>query len=254
MMKWLVLDTSTASLTVGISEDGRIIGEKTHIGYRSHSTVLIPTIQKLCNELKLKLNELDGIVVGQGPGSYTGVRVGAAAAKTMAWACQLPLIAVSSLEALARSAMLEVAQANGAEKYGYFVPLFDARRENVYTGLYTKAGCLQEDALHRLPVWLEELRQLQSVKHETPEQDIPISSSMLLIGEEALKERVEAAYSKTGLTGEFFACRIQAQALAELALREWGKQAENQHYSFVPNYTQLAEVDKKLQARQKPEG
>ena len=87
----------------------------------------MPTVEALMKECGVSPSELSKIVVAKGPGSYTGVRIGVTIAKTLAWTLSIPISAVSSLETLA---------ANGQYFDGYISPLFDARRGQVYTGLY----------------------------------------------------------------------------------------------------------------------
>lgn len=227
----------------------QLIAEKTHEGFRSHSTKLIPAIQDICEQLNIRIADFDGIAVGQGPGSYTGVRVGITAAKTMAWIHKLPLIAVSSLEALAHSTTTSTesdidhanVDMNGNEDEEWLIPLIDARRSNVYTGLYTRNSCLAEDALRPLEDWLAEIKSMVQVKQK----------NCIFVGDEALKEAVEKWISEQGWNASYRETKIQAVSIGAIALREWGKQGEDQYYSLVPNYTQLAEVDKNLEAKQR---
>src|SRR5699024_6479156 len=91
------------------------------------STRLMPTIVSLMDDLNIQPDELAKIVVAQGPGSYTGVRIGITTAKSMAWALNIPIYSVSSLNVLTY---------NGRFFNGLIFPFFDARRNNVFTGLY----------------------------------------------------------------------------------------------------------------------
>ncbi|MFS8580969.1 MAG: tRNA (adenosine(37)-N6)-threonylcarbamoyltransferase complex dimerization subunit type 1 TsaB, partial [Novibacillus thermophilus] len=124
-MKILAIDTSTLVMGVSLLEDDRVLGEVTTNLRKDHSVRLMPTVARLMEELRLSLSELDLIAVASGPGSYTGVRIGVTTAKTMAWSRNLPLIGISSLAVLAM---------NGLRFDGKIAPLFDARRDRVYTG------------------------------------------------------------------------------------------------------------------------
>src|SRR5437879_900652 len=96
----LALDTSTAAMSIAIIEQGQLVQE-THIhADRTHSLYLMPMIQELIKTVGMKLSDLSAIAVGVGPGSYTGVRIGVTAAKTLAWTLKLPIIGISSLEAM----------------------------------------------------------------------------------------------------------------------------------------------------------
>ncbi|MCD1259558.1 tRNA (adenosine(37)-N6)-threonylcarbamoyltransferase complex dimerization subunit type 1 TsaB [Paenibacillus athensensis] len=116
--RFLALDTSTASLTIAVLEQGRVLGELNTVAERNHSIGLLPNIRQLLGELGLKPRDLEAVAVGQGPGSYTGVRIGVSTAKTFAWALGIPLLGVSSLEALAYGAALADRAAARAEAGG----------------------------------------------------------------------------------------------------------------------------------------
>lgn len=118
-MNILAMDTSNQLLGVAIVKDGVTLGEHVMHGHRDHSVRLLPAIEQLMKETKTAPADLDRIVVGQGPGSYTGVRISMATAKTMAWALGIDVIGVSSLEGLA---------SQGELFPGYVCPFFDARR------------------------------------------------------------------------------------------------------------------------------
>lgn len=100
-MKILAIDTSTLVLGVAVLEEGSLLGEVTTNLRKNHSVRLMPTIARLLEELELKVEDLDGVAVAAGPGSYTGIRIGFTTAKTIAWSRQIPLVPVSSLAALA---------------------------------------------------------------------------------------------------------------------------------------------------------
>ncbi|WP_405080506.1 tRNA (adenosine(37)-N6)-threonylcarbamoyltransferase complex dimerization subunit type 1 TsaB [Paenibacillus chitinolyticus] len=140
----LALDTSTASLAVALLQDGRVVAEKHTIVERNHSIHLMPHLQELLASRGIRPNDLSAVVAGQGPGSYTGVRIAVTAAKTFAWSLGIPAAAVSSLEALAlgaRTALLaEPADAGSDGAVRWFVPLMNARRGQAFTALYASAG------------------------------------------------------------------------------------------------------------------
>ncbi len=105
-MKILAMDTSNQVLSVALLDDKQLIGEITTNIAKNHSVRLMPAVEKLMKDVNVKPSELDRIIVAKGPGSYTGVRIGLATAKTMAWALDIPVIGVSSLEALAYQGIL----------------------------------------------------------------------------------------------------------------------------------------------------
>ena len=126
-MKILAFDTSNQTLTLGLLDDGQLVGELTTTNNKNHSTTLMPAISQLMEAVKWTPQDLDRIVVAQGPGSYTGLRIGVTTAKTLAATLQIDLVGISSLKTLA---------ANAVGVSGVIVPLFDARRQNVYAAGY----------------------------------------------------------------------------------------------------------------------
>ncbi|RDW20037.1 tRNA (adenosine(37)-N6)-threonylcarbamoyltransferase complex dimerization subunit type 1 TsaB [Oceanobacillus arenosus] len=126
-MNLLAIDTSNQVLGVAILKDEQIIGEVVTNIAKNHSVRLMPAINQLMNEVGLTPDELNKIVVAKGPGSYTGVRIGMSTAKSLAWALDIPIVGVSSLEVLAYQ---------GRFFDGVICPFFDARRGMVFTGVY----------------------------------------------------------------------------------------------------------------------
>src|SRR5438309_6062986 len=126
-MNVLAIDTSNYSLGIALVNQEQVIGEYITNMKKNHSIRVMPAIEKLMQDCEMKPTDLEKIVVAKGPGSYTGVRIGVTIAKTLAWTLNIPLVGISSLEALA---------ANGRYFNGLLSPLFDARRGQIYTGLY----------------------------------------------------------------------------------------------------------------------
>src|SRR5690625_2174255 len=126
-MNILAMDTSTENLTVAIAQHDEITVELTLNSKNNHSRSLMPAIVDTMAKVGLEPEQLNEIVVGQGPGSYTGTRIGITTAKTLAWSLHIPIFTVSSLKA---TAFL------GYNFNGLICPFFDARRQSVFTGLY----------------------------------------------------------------------------------------------------------------------
>jgi len=125
-MNILAIDTSNQPLGVAVLKDGQVVAEYTKNIKKNHSVHLMPFINQLMNEAGLQPGDLDRIAVANGPGSFTGIRIGLTTAKTLAWSLNIPVVAMSSLELLAY---------NGYYFNGIICPFFDARRGQVYTGL-----------------------------------------------------------------------------------------------------------------------
>src|SRR3954462_12222390 len=153
-MTILAIDTSNYVLGVALLEDNQVLGEYITNLKKNHSVRIMPAIQTLMKDCEKVPADLTKIVVAKGPGSYTGVRIGVTIAKTLAWTLNIPLVGISSLEILA----------SGVGRYfnGYVSPLFDARRGQIYTGLYQfRNGNLQsivKDQIILSKNWAEQLQ------------------------------------------------------------------------------------------------
>ena len=129
-MKTLYLDTSSSFLYTAIIEDNEILIE---IKERLDKDLSVKTLSKVSGMFEIKNispNEINKIIVVNGPGSFTGIRIGLTIAKTFAWAKKVPIIAISSIEAMALS--------YDEEEANYVVPIIDARRNFVFSAIYSK--------------------------------------------------------------------------------------------------------------------
>lgn len=139
MMNILAMDTSNKALSLALLQDKELLGQVTLNIKKNHSITLMPAIDFLMNSLDMKPKDLDRIVVVQGPGSYTGLRIAVATAKTLAHTLKIELVGVSSLLALVPE-----------QVEGLVIPIMDARRNNVYAGFYQSGQAVRPEA--HLPV------------------------------------------------------------------------------------------------------
>jgi tRNA threonylcarbamoyladenosine biosynthesis protein TsaB len=130
-LKILGIDTSSKFLSIALSEDGNIIKEENHLLDRRHSSQLVPKIKEMLENLNFSIEDVDVFVVGLGPGSFTGLRIGVSAVKGFGLVAKKPCIGVASIDALAL-------EANGMD--GTIVPIIDAKRGNVYSSIYERKG------------------------------------------------------------------------------------------------------------------
>ena len=126
----LNLETATTNCSVSLAQEGKILAirEENFEGY-SHSEKLHVFIDEVIQEAGLNMSDLDAVAVSKGPGSYTGLRIGVAAAKGMCFALDIPLISVPTLDSLARQVEIED---------GFLIPMLDARRMEVYAKVLNK--------------------------------------------------------------------------------------------------------------------
>ncbi|WP_407371095.1 tRNA (adenosine(37)-N6)-threonylcarbamoyltransferase complex dimerization subunit type 1 TsaB [Carnobacterium sp.] len=221
-MKVLAIDTSNQAMSIAVLDGERIIGEITTTIKRNHSESLMPAIDELMNDVQWKPSELDRIVVAKGPGSYTGLRIGVTIAKTLAWTLGIELVGISSLKTLA---------GNCESSTHYLVPLFDARRKNIYTGLYQwqKGNLVQvePDAHISAELWAEHLS-----KREGTFELIGEDRSLYIdTFEQHLTDRVFEAPLKDHLP--------KAGVLGLLGIKEEPVDV----HMFIPDYLKLAEAE-----------
>lgn len=127
IMKILAIDSSGLVATVALLEDNNLVAEYTIHHKKTHSQTLMPMLDEIKQMVELDLSTVDAIAVASGPGSFTGLRIGAATAKGLAMGLGKPIIEVPTLEGIAY-------QMYGAA--AIICPIMDARRNQVYTGLY----------------------------------------------------------------------------------------------------------------------
>ena len=130
----LCIDSSMENASVSISREGSVLQHLTNNVQKDHAAFLHVAIAELLKKHKLKSSDLDAVAVSSGPGSYTGLRVGFAAAKGLSFALNKPLISIGTLEMMAKAVQMK-GDLNPGE---LFCPMIDARRAEVYTGLYTQ--------------------------------------------------------------------------------------------------------------------
>jgi tRNA threonylcarbamoyladenosine biosynthesis protein TsaB len=126
-MACLGIDTSGETLSVGASSNGEVLGERLTKGEKPHSVMILPEIEALLRDVGMDVSDLNLIAVTGGPGRYTALRVGMATAKGLAYTLKIPMIRVSTLEALANSLL---------PYDGFIAPLLDARRRLIYLAIF----------------------------------------------------------------------------------------------------------------------
>lgn len=221
-MNILAIDTSTYVLGVAILKDGQIVGEHLTNLQKNHSVRLMPAINELMNEVSMKPEHLDKIVVAKGPGSYTGVRIGLTTAKSLAWALNIPLVGISGLEALAYQ---------GRFFHSYVCPFFDARRGTVFTGLYRWDQSKFVQVLEEKNILMKDWLQLIS---ENKEEILFLSPDISLYNN-MIKDKL----------GDLAVIPEEVYHLTKpsyLALAGLDKAPDHIH-TLVPNYLRLAEAE-----------
>jgi len=126
----LSIETSTPVCSIAIHQDGKLVDHELSRAKGAHSELLVKMISDLLDRIQVGPNELSAIAVSEGPGSYTGLRIGVSTAKGLAFAWDLPLIGISTLKLLASAAT------ENLEELEYIIPVLDARRMEVYREVF----------------------------------------------------------------------------------------------------------------------
>ena len=210
-MKLLAFDTSNQALSLAVLEDEQVLAQTTLNIKKNHSITLMPAIDFLMKSLDMKPTDLDRIAVAQGPGSYTGLRIAVATAKTLAHTLKIELVGVSSLLALVPE-----------QVEGLVIPVMDARRNNVYAGFYQSGQAVRPEA--HLP--------LAEVLEIAGAADQPVT----FVGETtAFVEQIEAALPQAAIQPTL----PEAATIGRLGL---DLPAQSIH-DFVPNYLKRVEAE-----------
>ena len=195
----LNIETATKVCSVSLSLDGEeIITKEMKSEKFSHSENLNVFIESIFQETKYHINNLDAVSVSKGPGSYTGLRIGVSSAKGLCYALDIPLISIDSLESLAYLAL----QDPKSFAFDYVVPLFDARRMEVYSAVYTN-----------------DLIQVEGVKAEVIDEDSYLvfinTGNVLFLGPGA--EKCQTKFEADNIS---FNLEIEVSATGMIALSE----------------------------------
>lgn len=147
-MKLLAIDSSGLVATVAILEDDELIAEYTINYKKTHSETLLPMLDEIKSMTELDLSTIDAVAVAKGPGSFTGLRIGSATVKGLAYALDVPVVSVPTVDALSMNLW-------GTDKL--VCPIMDARRNQVYTGLYEFTDNAHAVVMEQTAISVEEL-------------------------------------------------------------------------------------------------
>jgi tRNA threonylcarbamoyladenosine biosynthesis protein TsaB len=213
---FLIIDTALEEAIVALGKDGKIIGELTNKETHSHASFIQVAIANVLEAQQIAMTELDAIVVTLGPGSYTGLRVGLATAKGIAYALEKPLIGLSTLNALAAAAV-QVSPTT-IEVSTQIFSMIDARRMEVF-------GAIYDTSLK--PILPEQAMVLDQTKWNSL-----IPQPTICIGNGHLKTKdFTSTHNLTYVEGNY-----TSQVLLDLAMTKWtAGQFEDLAY-VGPNY------------------
>ena len=236
-MKILAIDSSGLVASVAVLEEEQLIAEYTMNYKKTHSQTLLPMIDDMAVRIELELDTIDAIAVAEGPGSFTGLRIGAATAKGLGLALDKPIIPVPTVDGLAY---------NLAGVSDLVCPLMDARRNQVYTGIYSFDGPDLQVVSPQKAVGIEEI----------VEEINGLGRKVVFLGDgvpvqrDTLEQMVQVPF--------YFApahlSRQRAGALGMLALAYY-KQGRVQHArDHKPDYLRLSQAERERMEREKKDG
>lgn len=226
------MDTSSMVASVAVAEDEKLLGEITFNYKKQHSTILMPMIEKLLDSLELDISSMDAVACASGPGSFTGLRIGAATAKGLCHGIGKPIIGIPTLDGLAY---------NISFASGVVCPIMDALRDNVYTAVYRMQGggiTKLEDymALH-IDELIEKLKGFQ--------EEIIFLGDGVDVQRERLLEKLEgrAAFAPLHLNMQ------QASSIAALAMKRLKNGDTDDYMTFAPFYLRKSQAEREYDRR-----
>nr|WP_300004196.1 tRNA (adenosine(37)-N6)-threonylcarbamoyltransferase complex dimerization subunit type 1 TsaB [Tissierella sp.] len=230
-MKVLGIDTSTKVATIAVIDEDRVIGEYSLSKDMSHSEKIMPMIKEVLDNVDIKIEEIDLFAVGVGPGSFTGLRIGAATMKSFAHLFDKPIIGVSTLEALAYNMNLN----------NYIImPMLDARRDRVYTALYKFDG-----------LEMEELEGSKILEIDDIEDELKSYRDIIVNGEGSLiyKDEIKTSLGEKVRFSSLGQNVPRAVNICELALKKYHKGEIDDMYSLTPDYIRPSQAERELKEK-----
>lgn len=222
-MIWLGIDTANTPLSVAIVKDGQVLAEENASMAINHSLRAMPAIEELFVKVGMNPADIDAIAVSEGPGSYTGVRIGVTIAKTLAWTLQKPLYGLSSLKVLAGNAIYF---------NGLICPIVDARRGNVYGAAYRFKDGLLTTVIEDGHYALEELTRLLE----------QYGDPVIFIGKDTVmhEQQLMEQLGDRAVIGPLHLNLPRASSLIYMVAQT---EQESDIHAFVPEYRRLAEAE-----------
>ncbi len=238
MTRILLLETSAATLSVALAEDGKVVADRVCTEPRMQSSLTAPLIKEVMDEAGIDFDALDAVCVSKGPGSYTGLRVGVSTAKGIAFGSDIPLLSIDTPDILVSSVILsnpsvilsDPSVILSEAKNLFIIPMIDARRMEVYTAVYNASG--------------ERLTPIEAKIVEAGSYDEYLSQGkVLFIGDGALKCKDVI----TSANAVFQEAVPLASAMAPLAFKAFNERRFEDVAYFEPFYLKdfVATVSKK---------
>ena len=227
-MKILALESSAKAASVAYLKDGELMAQYYQASGLTHSRTLLSMTEDMLKSLDMKVTDMDGIAVAMGPGSFTGIRIGVAAAKGLSWGADKPVCGVSTLEAMAHHCC--------DDRY-IICPVMDARRSEVYNGLFK----YENGSIVRLTE--DRAISLKDLSEEAKNSD----KTFFLVGDGAML--CYNYFTDNGINAVLAPANVRLQSA-------WGvgKAAESGKFSdpgeLTPNYLRLSQAERERLEKQ----
>lgn len=235
-MRILAFETSAKACSVALWQDGRLLAESYQNTGLTHSQTLLTMTEDLLKNCGFSADWPEAVAVAAGPGSFTGVRIGMAAAKGFAWGRQLPLCGVSTLEAMACGLGLEE---------GYILAVMDARRQQVYNAMF----CAEKGKLQRI-------REDQADSLEDlAENSLSVTGPVYLVGDgsHVTMQALGGRFPNLILPAEH-RLHQRAAGVAKLAEQKLLAGERCDGAALEPNYLRLSQAERERLEREKKNG
>lgn len=231
-MKILAIESSSLVASVAILTDDIITAEYTVNFKKTHSQTLLPMIDEIIRMTETNLDEIDAIAVSGGPGSFTGLRIGSATAKGLGLALDKPLIHIPTIEAMAYQCFSS----------NYMIcPIMDARRNQVYTGIYVFEGEIMKELLAPCAM---DIKDLMKVLNE-------YESEVIFIGDgiPVYKEQLIALSKRACHFAPSFMNRQRGAVVAELGAKYYTAGKKEHAREHLPNYLRKSQAEREREAK-----
>ncbi|NMB43635.1 MAG: tRNA (adenosine(37)-N6)-threonylcarbamoyltransferase complex dimerization subunit type 1 TsaB [Clostridiales bacterium] len=235
-MKVLAFDSSGLVASVAIVNDKDLVAEYTVNYKKTHSQTLLPMLDEISKMLNLDLKEVDAIAVAEGPGSFTGLRIGSATVKGLGMVLDIPIIPVPTVDGLAY---------NLYKTKGVICPLMDARRNQVYTGIYKwdqdEFVVLSEQKAVGIEEIAKEINQIN--------EEVIFLGDGVSVFEGQLKEMIKVPYT----FAPPHVSKQRAGAIGALGLEMYKKGTMIDSDDFSPTYLRKSQAERELEKKKNQE-
>ena len=227
----LSVDSSYSTATCALIKDDKILAEINLNDKKQHSVILMRLIDSILKEYEIDINDIDAFIISRGPGSFTGLRIGMATLKGLAFASKKPLISVSTLDALAY---------NSISFQGIICPIMDALRDNIYTCLY------KNENNNLTPLIKEQCLNINELVNILKEQTLPI----IFVGDGVAKHK---EFLQENIPNSFFAPNHsnfpKASSVGELGIKKINDGVIENIDSINPIYLRKSQAEREYEKR-----